>query len=219
MASNLNSSEAKILENDRVALENVQVQPEIAAAMGEVGYTTEVIAVGKEIWNNTRLVYENNKQEDDESSSAYAAFNNKRNELDGLFKIHWKKAKVVFRNDPVTAEKLAIATALPRTYVKKTECIRRFYNMINDDMQIQTKLSRLKVTLEEITLGATLLTELDHLRAEYLREKGESQNATKAKDTAFNRLDHWMSEFYAVAKIALDDQPQLLESLGKLVRN
>jgi hypothetical protein len=27
--------------------------------------------------------------------------------------------------------------------------------------------------------------------------------------------DDWMSEFYAVAKIGLEDNPQLLEALGK----
>lgn len=52
-----------------------------------------------------------------------------------------------------------------------------------------------------------------------LREKGESQDATKLKDTAFIELDDWMSEFYVVAKIALEDNPQLLESLGKFVRS
>jgi len=52
-----------------------------------------------------------------------------------------------------------------------------------------------------------------------LREVGESQDATKIKDAAFVKMDDWMSEFYAVAKIALEDNPQLLESLGKLVRS
>lgn len=52
-----------------------------------------------------------------------------------------------------------------------------------------------------------------------MKEKGESQDATKLKDTAFGELDDWMREFYAVAKIALEDNPQLLESLEKFVRN
>ncbi|WP_339926235.1 hypothetical protein [uncultured Cyclobacterium sp.] len=35
---------------------------------------------------------------------------------------------------------------------------------------------------------------------------------------AFAKIDDWMSEFYAVAKIGLDENPQLLEALGKMVR-
>ncbi|MGQ7868483.1 hypothetical protein [Sunxiuqinia sp. sy24] len=48
---------------------------------------------------------------------------------------------------------------------------------------------------------------------------GESEDTTKQKDTAFANLDEWMSNFYAVAAIALKDHPQLLEALGKSVRS
>src|SRR5690606_10522184 len=47
----------------------------------------------------------------------------------------------------------------------------------------------------------------------------ESQNATKLKDAAFARVDDWMKEFYFIAKIALEESPQLAESLGRLVRS
>ena len=76
-----------------------------------------------------------------------------------------------------------------------------------------------KITLDDLTAADTLIGDLEAARAEYLREKGESQDATKEKDAAFAKMDDWMSEFYAVAKIALEDKPQLLESLGKFVRS
>ena len=63
------------------------------------------------------------------------------------------------------------------------------------------------------------LEELRTLRDAYNKEKGESQDATKAKDAAFAKIADWMREFYAVAKIALDDRPQLLESIGKWMRS
>ena len=34
----------------------------------------------------------------------------------------------------------------------------------------------------------------------------------------FLKLAEWMSEFYAVAKIAMEDNPQLLEALGLVVK-
>ncbi|RRD60443.1 hypothetical protein [Tannerella forsythia] len=56
-------------------------------------------------------------------------------------------------------------------------------------------------------------------RADYLREKGESQDATKQKDAAFRAIETWLSDFFAVARIALEDNPQLLEALTKIVRS
>ena len=41
---------------------------------------------------------------------------------------------------------------------------------------------------------------------------------TKLYD-AFDAMDDWMSEFYAVARIALEEKPQLLEVLGKHVKS
>lgn len=56
-------------------------------------------------------------------------------------------------------------------------------------------------------------------RANSLREVGESKNATKARDAAMAAMQDWMTEFYAVARIALEEQPQLLEALGRPVKS
>ena len=64
-----------------------------------------------------------------------------------------------------------------------------------------------------------MIADLEAARSEYLKEKGESQDSTKAKEAAFANIDDWMSEFYAVARIGLEDNPQLLEALGKTVRS
>ena len=42
--------------------------------------------------------------------------------------------------------------------------------------------------------------------------------ATKDKDKAFAELEKWVREFYAIAKIALEDKPQLLESMGRIMK-
>ena len=115
-------------------------------------------------------------------------------------------------------ERLGLTGSLPNAYIKCVEVIRKFYNEVENDPTILQALSRLKITADEITLSSTLIGVLESLRADYLREKGESQEATQKKDAAFSVLDDWMSEFYAVAKIALEDHPQLAEVLGKTVR-
>ena len=46
------------------------------------------------------------------------------------------------------------------------------------------------------------------------REKGEAQDATKARDAVLDELDEWMSDFKAVSQIALADMGQKLEGLG-----
>jgi len=51
-------------------------------------------------------------------SVAYTDFSKKKEQLEETYSFHRKKAKVVFRNDPLTADQLAITGAVPRTYIK-----------------------------------------------------------------------------------------------------
>ena len=219
MASRTKLTDASTLELYRVALENAETQSEIAAIMAELGYDSTVIGEGKTLLAETRTAYDANKTEDDETSAAYADFSSKKEQLEDTFNIHRKKAKVVFRNDSLTADKLAISGAMPRSYMKWLEAARKFYSVASTDTAIQGKLARLKISADDLTAANTLITGLEATRAEYLKEKGESQDSTKIKDAAFAKIDDWMSEFYAVAKIGLEDNPQLLEALGKTVRS
>jgi hypothetical protein len=77
--SNFKLTEAEVLERDRIALENVESQSEIAAIMAELGY---------------------------ETSAAYAAFKSLSGQVADAYSIHRKKAKVVFRKDSLTLDKL-----------------------------------------------------------------------------------------------------------------
>ena len=166
-----------------------------------------------------RTAFDANKAEDDETTEAYQSFSSQKETIDIAYRLHRKKAKVVFRTDGVTAGTLAITGSLPQAYISWLETVKKFYNTANASDDIKTKLIRLKITADDITEALAAITALETARAEYLREKGESQEATKTKDQAIAALSNWMSEFYAVARIALEDKPQLLEALGKVVRS
>ena len=217
--SKKNISEAKTLEQYRVTFENTESQPQIASTMAEYGYDSTKVAEGKALYDTTRLAYDSNKTETDEEAAAYAVFASKEDQLAKIYAEHRKKAKVVFRNDTVTADKLEITGSLPLAYVKWLETVRKFYNISVSNPDIQTNLSRLKITSDDLNAAQALIPEVEAARAAYLKEKGESQDATTIKDTAFAKLDDWMSEFYAIAKIAMEDNPQLLEALGKVVKS
>jgi len=219
MASRTKLSDAETLELYCGALENAVNQEEIAALMAELGYESPVIDDGKALLDETHQAFDFNKTEDNETTAAYAAFTSKQEEIANIYALHRKKAKIAFRNEPVLLKQIGLTGTLPKAYVKWVETMKAFYSGSDLIGQLQANLTRLKVTSEDLQAGLASITELESLRTEYLKEVGESQDATEAKDKAFAKIDDWMSEFYAVAKIALEDKPQLLESLGKVVRS
>lgn len=219
MATKKVKTEVETLEQYRVALENVQNQPEISTIMTEFGYDNETLSIGQSLFTETRQAFDTNQTEDDETTAAYSAFTATKNQLAATYALHRKKAKVIFRNDALSADKLKITGSMPQAYVKWLETVKKFYSVALADSDLQAKLVRLKITADGLNAANTLITALETERSEYLKEKGESQDATKAKDASFARLDDWMSEFYSVAKIALEDKPQLIEALSLLVRS
>lgn len=219
MASRPKRSEAAILEQYRVSLENVENQTEIATTLAEYGYDTTAIAQGKNLLNETTKSLNFNKQEENETIQARADFDAKVELMTQKYASHRKKAKVAFRKDEVTIKQLGLTGQYSRAYVKWIATMKTFYNGIQGNASHLAKLLVFKITEEEITACITEINAIETTRTLYLKEVGESQEATKAKDKALSDLSDWMDDFYAVAKIAMEDKPQLLEALGLLVRS
>jgi len=158
-------------------------------------------------------------QEDDETKASRVAFDKCVEEMLNRYRLDRKKAKVVFRNDASTYAKLELNKSVPQSYVGQLKAIKSFYEKLGADKTLQTKLVAMKITAASIKAGSDAVTEVANSRALYLKEVGESQNATKSKDKALDELEDWMKTFYDVAEIALEDQPQLLESLGVFIRS
>lgn len=219
MVSKANSSEKSMFEMWRVALSNAEKQGLIAEKMAGYGYDGPVMAEGNAVYKKTRGIYDLNKTEDDETSFAREDFNTKKTSLFTLYAEHRQLGRIVFRNNAVLLEQLGLNGTLSKVYIEKMENIKKFYTLSQENPEIQQKLLRLKLDAEKIAAGKTLVTEVEEARANYLREIGESEDATKHKDDALAEMASWMSDFYAVARIALKDHPQLLEALGKGVKS
>lgn len=97
--------------------------------------------------------------------------------------------------------------------------MRLFYDMLHNNRELLSALQRLKITTDHVNQQLANVTNVQTVYAAYVQEKGESQQATQDKSKAFDEVSKWVSEFYSVAKIELDDQPQLLESIAKWVRS
>jgi len=212
-------SEAEILEQYRVAFDNALKQPDIASALARIGFDAATIAQGEELLNNAVAAYNDNKTRDDEKTKHYQNWVDLKMQIARRYSVDRKIAKILFRHDPVAKEKLGLKGALPRTYVNWLEAVKKYYSVATTDQQILSDLNRLNLSPEYLTQTLHMITGLDTARAQYLKTVGEAQNATKAKNAALANIIHWMQNFYALAKIALKDRPQLLEALGKFVRS
>ena len=212
-------TEVGFLAFSRVALQAPKDKPEIATPLAAVGYTTEKIAEGDTLLEAAETSYENNFREDNETRDSYKAFSTLKDEVEELFRQDRRITRVVFRKDPTTLQNLGVDKQVSRVYVQWVKGLEKFYDVTLNSAEVQAELAKLNLTVERLTANKLKLDELKAARTLYLQEEGESQQATKEKDAAMDALSDWMIDYKAVAKIALEDKPQLLESMGMFVRS
>ena len=219
MSSNLLTSESKFLERSRIALTNAQTHPEIQPALEAYGMDAAKIAEGLGVYNNAKEVWERNKTEDAESKIASNSYKASYNQLQALFKRHRDQVLIFFKKNPDVLSSLGVKGRFPAKYNEFFDKVKMFYGTIQKNATIQAEMDKIKITSDVVTDCLSKLDTLLAERANYDKELGESQDVTKSKNAALLALKEWMDDFDAIAKVALYDQPQLLEVLGIFVRS
>lgn len=206
-------------QNYRSIFENISKNETLKTELAEYGYDEEEIAKGKALYDIAEEKLEANKAETAEEKLAYANFSKKFEELKKSYSTDRKKVKIIYKNDDRVLSVLGVKGIISIKISDFINGVDTLYKQLNTSPELLTPLARLKINQEHIDKQLALLEEVKNAYSNYSKEKGESQQATKDKDKALSDLVKWVREFYAIAKIALEDQPQLLESIGKFVRS
>lgn len=212
------SSELAILERSQTIFANIESQPKISGILAEYGYDEPGLDQGRQILIAARERYDACRQEAMESKVAYQLFSDNKEDIDARYRLLRKKAKVVFRDEPLMLQELHVHGETPYAYLNWLQSIQQYCKVYIASEEVRQKLARLKVAITEVEQLQADLENLIAMRASYIKERGEAQHATQLKDETFASLDKWIREFYAIAKIALDDRPQLLETFGVVVK-
>lgn len=219
MALKNTRSQTKILESATIALQNVESNPIIKPLMEALGYNTAKIDQGKALLNTAKTEFDTHQSLEDVRANAYKVFEDERKKIEVNYAKDRKKAKVIFRDNTLALKELGLTGTIPGSYIKWLEKTKLFYQTLHTQSDLLNQLAVVKITAQEVTDAIAASNQLESKRAKYIQAKGNAQNATKTKGKAFKALDKWMSDFYAIARIALEEEPQLLESLGKIVKS
>ena len=213
------TSESKFLERSRIALTNAETHLEIKPLLASFGMDAPKIAAGWVIYNKAKTSWEFNQKEDAETTLASNDYKKAYAELESLFDRHRDQSLIFFKKRPDFLIKLGVKGNFPSKYNEFFDKVKEFYTAIQKNPDIQTQLLLCKITPAIVKDCLAKHQALLSLRAIYDKESGESQATTVSKNADLLILKDWMEDFDIIAKIALYDNPQLLEVLGILVRS
>lgn len=211
-------SQEKILQDTGILLDNLKNQPTIAEKMLGFKYDEAKIEEGKNLWNKAKELYELTKKESAESTTAYVEYIAKLEALRDVYQLDRQKVKTLYKGKTEVLKTLAVDKVEARAYTLWISEVERFYKGLAEQTELLKELEVMQMNLTEVKKQQGKVQEVITAYSNYIREKGESQDATKKKEEAFKTLVEWTRTCYAVAKIALREDKQLLESLAKLVK-
>lgn len=196
------------------AIENALTHKEILKKMETCAYDRKKLLEGKALCEKVRIL-QSAKQE--KYGSQYATSGTFREEIRQVkqrYMRHLKIARLAFGGNRGIEEILQIRGK------RKTDLDGWLYQVHTFYVRIEgytEEMVRYNVTAEELAQTGTMAEALYTGKQQQLQKKGEAQHATHQRDEARKALKVWMSRFKKTARIALQDEPQLLEVLGMQV--
>ena len=192
-------------------LENSTQQP-IADAMATVGYDEAAMQQGQTLYDAYEEAVQTRQAEYGEQQSATDALNDAWDAFHSeTYMPHVKISRIIF--DDGTQERLGITGNRPDAFAEYVQEARRFYDTIAGDENLQSTLAERGGDAETVTQAQTSLDQLEGLDQTQEREKAEAQQATRDRDDARRAFADWLADYRKFARVALSDQPELLEQL------
>ncbi|MEQ8303893.1 MAG: hypothetical protein RIB47_10915 [Cyclobacteriaceae bacterium] len=198
----------------RNAITNGRDVEAISTVITSYGYDLATMNEGMALLDTTAGLQAKQKQEYGEQYAATDAFQVARAAMNKTYMRQVKLARIGLKGDKANYEALQLSGGRKQAFPGWLQQAKAFYTNVMLSPVALAALAKFNTSQEELTAASLELTALEQKYNEQLKEKGEAQAATEARDKALDDLEEWMSDYIAVARIALEDEPQLLEMLG-----
>ncbi|MGB3769126.1 MAG: hypothetical protein WA947_21425 [Phormidesmis sp.] len=208
-----------LLHQAQVAIDNALNSPTVLSALSDYGYTAARIQKGKKLYSQAAAAQLAQSAEAGAQLSASAAVNDAWKTAQKSYVRFIKIARIAFKQDAGIGTQLALAGRRNRTLSGWMAQATQFYKNAIANKAILTGFKEFGITEQKLKAGLAELKAVEAANLMQEKEKGDAQAATKKRDAALDALQDWLSDFLAIAKIALEENPQLLEGLGILVRS
>jgi hypothetical protein len=135
--------------------------------------------------------------------------------LKALYKEHLNIARFVYRDDSLMQDQLQLKGNRKGDWAGWLAQVLGFYTKVETSALAVMKKNG--ATAEDLARGKAMAQALTAAYEDKKSNKGDAQSATKKRDEVLKAIDRWVSSFKKVARVAMEDDPQLLEVLGMVV--
>jgi hypothetical protein len=207
-------SKAEKLNSMQLAIENTLDSQEIIELVAAFGYSAEVLDEGRTLYQNAidavnakEAAHGDQKQATDDMLKARGVA---ETAYQGLAKV----ARAVFIDDKASLTALELWGIMPRA---TAAFFKRAYTLFDNALSVEgSKAALASYGYDEARVQSEREKIVVYDEANQAQEaaKGAAQQATQDQNKAMALMYDWYARYRKVAKVALQDKPQLLEKLG-----
>lgn len=205
---------ASRLESARLALTNALAETELLAVLGQYGYDEARLQQGKSLYDNAWIVWQEQKEHQTRRRAVGLAYSQTETRTNRAYIRSVKLCRALYKSDPVTYRALGLSGPRSKTFAGRVAQMRLFYTTILASPDILATLASHGISESQLQADFALVAALESARSQREVESGAVQGATQIRKQAISALDGWMRDFVAIARLALEEQPQRLEMLG-----
>ncbi len=196
------------------AKDNAIQDNEVKTLLEDLGYDDTRLNVGKTLLDTANQLQQTQQKEYGDQFEATGALNDAWTKADKEYMRFVKVARIALKADYAFYQKLDLSGSRKNTLSGWLAQAKQFSLNALADTVVLEKMAAFGMSKEKIAAGKALLDTTETTNAAQEKEKGEAQQATQERDKAMEQLDEWLSDFIAIARIALEEKPQFLEKLG-----
>ena len=206
------------MESMRIRIWNANEDPVIKPRLS-IYFTDEKLQHGQALWTETDAL---NKQQDTELNEQKAAtdeLNDMRETVEQELERAKKVARVALRGNGAAFDSLNLKELVPTRLEDLVYDSEQFYDNLLGNTEWATAMQGFGYTTETLTANQQSAATLRSLQEKRQREMGDAQQATKDKWSRYEELKAFDRDLKEIARIEFENDPQLLEKLGILVRS
>ena len=212
--ANLKNTLGDFLQETRVLIGNAQAVPEVATPLAEFGYYAPRWSEGMGLLQAAEALVLAQRNEYGEQYEATEAAQQAWAVADSAYTKTLKVARLVFADDVQAITSLKLSGTRKATLAGWLDQALFFYGNLVAQPNLVAKMGKYGYTAAKIEAEKALVDSLQTKVQIQAKETGEAQQATVTRDLAVKKLDKWVGDLRAILRVALSDNPQMLETVG-----
>ncbi len=189
-------------------------EAEIRNAVRGYGYNQTRLNEGRRLWENLRLLYIEAQEKARLKRDCHAEKKLKQKEIHKIYMKYLKLARIAFVDDIEAQESLMLLGVRSRTYDKWFVQVSVFVNNLTSSTLYLNSMAEFGIKQKDLEALKKQLVELNELSDKCVRVTAVVRmlNDKVKKETI--EVQQWVSSYLKVARIALEDNPEVLAMLG-----